>query len=77
MVYGLGGAFLGYVLWHLLGSLEDWQYYAIRSAVTGETAMSSIIAHPADRWVVWGLFLGFIFGGTFAGFAIARRRAGH
>lgn len=71
VLFGLGGAILGYVLLTILANLEPWQFYTIRSLVTGKTVMSEIVAHPADRWVQVALFLGFIFGGTYVGFRIA------
>jgi len=55
--------------------MEAWQFYTIRSTLTGETAMSRIVAHPADRWIVLGLFTSFVFGGAFAGFWVARHNA--
>jgi hypothetical protein len=74
VVFGLGGALIGYIFFTILANLEPWQFYTIRSFVTGKTAMSDITAHPADPWVQLGLFLGFIFGGTYVGFRIARRQ---
>jgi hypothetical protein len=73
--YGFGGALLGYVCLTILANLEGWQFYAIRSLVTGETAMSRIIEHPADCWVVRSLFFIFVLGGTLVGMWQARRRA--
>ena len=74
-MFGFGGAFVGYVLLTILANMEDWQFYTIRSTITGETAMSQIVQHPADRWISLSLFIIFVFGGAFAGFWIARRRA--
>ena len=76
-MYGFGGALLGYVTWAILASLENFQFYTIRRTLTGETNMPEIIDHPADRWIVLGLFLSFIFGGVFVGFWIARRQGAH
>jgi hypothetical protein len=74
-LHGFGGAFAGYAALTILANLEPWDFYTIRSALTGETAMSRIIEHPADRWIILGLFISFIFGGAFAGFWIARLNA--
>lgn len=71
--YGFGGAFVGYVFLMVLANLEDWQFYTIRSFVTGETAMSKITEHPADRWVMLGLVFSFVLGGAVVGFCFARR----
>jgi hypothetical protein len=71
--YGFGGAFVGYACLTILANLEDWQFYTIRSFVTGETAMSEITQHPADRWVMHGLVFGFILGGAAVGFWLARQ----
>ncbi len=75
ILYGLGGAFLGYVGLTILANLEDWQFYTIRSFVTGEIAMSEITQHPADRWVMFSLIFGFILGGAAVGFWLARRHS--
>jgi len=74
-LFGFGGAFAGYILLAILANMESWQFYTIRSTLTGETVMSQIAQHPADRWIVFGLFVSFVFGGAFAGFWVARRNA--
>jgi hypothetical protein len=74
--YGFGGAFVGYVLLVIFANLESWQFYTIRSAITGESAMSRITMHPADPWIKLGLFVAFIGGGIAAGIWLARRRGG-
>jgi hypothetical protein len=73
VLFGFGGAFVGYVFLTFLANMESWRFYTIRSTLTGETAMSQITQHPADRWIVSGLFVSFVFGGAFLGFLVARR----
>ena len=68
VLFGFGGAFLGFMFLTILANMESWQFYTIRSTLTGETAMSQITQHPVDRWIVFGLFVSFIFGGAFTGF---------
>lgn len=75
VLFGFGGAFLGFMFLTILANMESWQFYTIRSTLTGETAMSQITQHPVDRWIVFGLFVSFIFGGAFTGFWVARRNA--
>lgn len=72
----LVGEAVGYLCLFILANAEDWQYYTIRSFVTGKTAMSDIIMHPADRWIAPILFVTFIFSGSILGIltAIKRRR---
>lgn len=72
IVYGVIGAFFGFVLLTVLASMESRPFYTIRSTLTGESAMSRIVAHPADDWILLGLASGFILGGTYAGFRISR-----
>ena len=72
ILYGLGGAFVGFLFLTMLASIEVWPFYTIRSTLIGESAMSRIVAHPADRWIVLGLTSGFILVGTFAGLRLAR-----
>lgn len=73
LVFGIGGAFIGYVALTIFANMEDFQFYSIRSTLTGESAMSEITAHPADSWIFLGLFITFVFGGALTGFGIARR----
>jgi hypothetical protein len=73
VAFGFGGAFVGYIALTIFANLEAWQFYTIRRTLTGETAMSRIVAHPADRWIILGLFVSFVFGGAFSGFWVARR----
>jgi hypothetical protein len=75
VLFGFGGAFVGYILLTILANMESWQFYTIRSTLTGETAMSQITQHPADRWIVFGLFASLVFGGAFTGFWVARGNA--
>jgi hypothetical protein len=75
VLFGFGGAFFGFMFLTILANMESWQFYTIRSTLTGETAMSQITQHPVDRWIVFGLFVSFIFGGAFTGFWVARRNA--
>ena len=74
VLFGFGGAFAGYVLLIVLANMEDWQFYTIRSTITGETAMSQIVQHRADRWIFLLLHILFVLGGAFAGIWTARRR---
>jgi hypothetical protein len=76
IIFGVVGAFLGYLCLSIFANLEGWQFYTVRSLVTGETSMQGITEHPADRWVVLSLFVGFVFGGAFVGVWLTRRRAG-
>ena len=48
----LGSATVGYLVLVIAANLENWQFYALRSLVTGQTVQSEIVAHPAGRWVV-------------------------
>ena len=73
VVFGMAGSVIGYILLTILANLEQWQFYTIRSFVTGRTAMSEIVEHPADGWVQLILLLVFTFGGLYAGLRIARR----
>jgi len=75
ILYGIGGAFFGYIMLTILANMEVWQFYTIRSTLTGESGMSQIVSHPADRWIVLGLFIVFVFGGACAGFWCARRKS--
>jgi hypothetical protein len=70
---GLAGAVAGYMGLTVWANLERWQFYSVRSLVTGRSAMSEIVAHPADRWVVIALFAAFIGGGAAVGILAARR----
>jgi hypothetical protein len=61
LLSALAGAFVGYVCLALFANLESFQFYTIRSFVTGQSAMSEIMEHPADQWVglvIWVVFLG-------------------
>ena len=69
----LAGAAVGYFCCVFAANLEDWQFYSIRSFVTGRTAMSEIVAHPADGWVfdvIWTLFVA---GGATVGVLVAQQ----
>mgnify|MGYP001096357271 CR=1 FL=1 len=70
--FAVAGAATGYLTLFVLANLEDWQFYTIRSLVTGRRVMSEIVAHPADRWVGPALFVGFMGGGAMAGALMAR-----
>jgi len=63
----VGGAIAGYVALTIAANLEDWQFYSLRSLVTGRSAMSEIVDHPADRWVIPLLLAVFVGGGAVAG----------
>jgi hypothetical protein len=55
---GAVGAAFSYFILVVIANLEDWQFYTLRSFITGKEAMSEIVAHPADKWVMLGLVLG-------------------
>jgi hypothetical protein len=74
VAFGLAGALNGYGVLTILANLEDWQFYTLRSFVTGETAMSEITQHPADWWLRMILLFSAVLGGATAGFWIARRQ---
>jgi len=73
-VWTIAGVVAGFLGLILLANWEGFQFYTIRSLVTGKTAMSEIVSHPADRWVVPVLYAVFLGGGAVAGVLIARRR---
>jgi hypothetical protein len=56
----------------IAANLENWQFYSIRTFVTGKSVMSEIVIHPADRWVVPVLLVVFISLGSALGILIAR-----
>jgi hypothetical protein len=68
----VGGA-VGYLGLFILANVEDWQFYTIRSLVTGKIVMSEIVEHPADGWVAPVLFVTFISIGSALGILTARR----
>jgi hypothetical protein len=68
----VGGA-TGYLCLTILANLEDWQFYTLRSLVTGKSAMYEIVDHPADAWVVPVLLVLFIFTGAASGVLVAGR----
>src|SRR5262249_50230051 len=49
------GSCIGYTACATAANLEDFQFYTIRSWATGKEAMSEIVEHPADRWIIIGL----------------------
>ncbi len=63
---GTGGTVAGYFVLTVAANLETWQFYRLRSWVTGRVVMSEIVAHPADRWVVPVLLALFVGGGAAA-----------
>jgi hypothetical protein len=66
------GAAVGIVCYIIAGNLEDWPFYAIRSRITGSSAMSQIVEHPADAWVTRLLLVAFVSLGASLGVLIAR-----
>jgi len=68
----LAGVAGGYACLTIAANLEDWQFYTIRSFVTGKTVMSEIVAHPADRWIAPMLLVVFGFLGGALGLLFAR-----
>jgi len=69
---GLGGAAAGYFVLVVAANLEDRHFYTLRSLVTGRAAMSEIVAHPADCWVIRVLLAVFVGGGAMAAILLAR-----
>lgn len=70
-VAAIGGALVGYLCLTVMANLERWQFHSIRSWVTGKSAMSDIVAHPADQWVIPVLLVAFVCGGAACGVWIA------
>lgn len=70
-VGGFAGAAAGSLCLTVVAHLEEWQFYTVRALVTGRSAMSQIVAHPADRWVVLAHFGVFILGGAIVGMLAA------
>jgi hypothetical protein len=68
------GVLAGYVCLTILANMENFQFYTIRSFVTGEEHMSQIVQHPADEWVAPVLLLVFCPMGAMVGWKIAARR---
>ena len=80
---GLAGACCGYLACTVAANLEQFQFYTIRQWVTGKTAMSEIIYHPADRWIIPAIVGFFVLSGAGWGMLIVwwfqtgkRRRQG-
>ena len=69
---GLTGGAIAYVYLVVAANLEDFQFYAIRSLVTGKSAMSEIVDHLVDRWIVPLLMVATVSFGTLSGVVIAR-----
>lgn len=65
------GLIIGYVCFWIAANVEDWSFYTIRRLVTGETAMSKITQHPADKWIMPALLFLFCVVGTTVGFFIS------
>jgi hypothetical protein len=68
----LGGALAGYLSLTVMANLETWQFYTLRSLVTGRTVMSEIVEQPIDRWVVPVLLVVSVGGGAVVGMLLAR-----
>jgi hypothetical protein len=68
----IAGAAVGYFCLAIAANAEDWQFYTLRSYITGRTAMSEIVHHPTDRWVMAVLLAVSILGGAVAGVLAAR-----
>jgi hypothetical protein len=67
------GAVIDYLCLTVVANLEDWQFYTLRSFVTGRLAMVEIVDHPADRWIVPILLTAFVTAGAVGGILVARR----
>jgi hypothetical protein len=73
LLSAFAGVIVGYMCLTLAANLEDWQFYTIRSLVTGKLVMSEIVAHPADRWVVPVLLAASVSLGAASGVLVAIR----
>ena len=71
--FTLVGAACGYVALTVFANLEDWQFYSIRSFVTGKESMSEIVQHPLDQWVMPFLLIAFVIAGALLGYSFGRR----
>jgi hypothetical protein len=69
----LAGSAVGYACLSVIANLEDRPFYALRSFVTQRSAMSEIVTHPADRWIVPVLLAGSVSLGAASGVLIAKR----
>lgn len=67
----VAGVTIGFVALFVYANSEDWVYYSARSFVTGRTAMSEIVDHPADFWVCLAIPAVFLTVGGVVGVAIA------
>lgn len=61
------GGVVGYGAFVVAANSEGWQFYTIRSFVTGRKVMSEITMHPADQWVKPMLFFLFVGVGVLGG----------
>jgi hypothetical protein len=74
---GAAGGICGYLACAVAANLEAYQFYTVRRWVTGESVMSSIVQHPADRWVTPAIVILFVSVGVAAGVvASLRHQAG-
>ncbi len=69
----LVGASVGFLCLTIAANLGEWSFYTLRSLVTGRTAMSEIVYHPADTFVVPLLLVVFVGGGAMSGVWLRKR----
>lgn len=69
----VAGGVCGYLACTVAANLEDFQFYTARRWATGESAMSRIVQHPADRWVTPAIVILFVSAGVLVGTAAEHR----
>jgi hypothetical protein len=68
------GAFSGYGVCTIIANCEDYQFYTVRKLVTGKSAMSQIMEHPADKWITPGIVVFSLLVGALVGYLYALRK---
>ena len=53
VVFGAGNGFFVAIV---VGNFENFAFYSVRSWVTGRTAMSDIVRHAADGWIIPAIY---------------------
>jgi hypothetical protein len=54
------GAGCGFVAFVVAGNMEYSAFFSIRQSVTGQSALSGIVSHPADRWIIPAIMVVFV-----------------